>query len=356
MKKCKNCTKYASYGKRGSKKMEYCKEHSPPGYVNVKHKTCIHENCEKQPVYGKRGTKKKEYCKEHSPPGYVDVKHKTCIHENKEGVRCETRPTYGKRGSKKKEYCKEHSPPGYVDVVNKTCIHESKEGVRCETRPTYSYPGYAPEYCKKHIPNKRMVIYPLKKPKEEDKECEFCLNPIHYNETFCSSCKKYIELGNRTVKAERKELEIKNLLDQYEIKYTHDSVVSDGCSKKRPDFLIPTEWGNIILEVDEHQHKRKNYSCECEVQRMKQIYHDVGCSHLLFIRYNPDSYKTVRGNPTSQNERFDFLIKMIREYIHTKPGSNLSVVYLFYDKFITDPNSEYVGCVEPDFIDPDTTL
>ena len=40
----------------------------------------------------------------------------------------------------------------------------------------------------------------LKKPKDEDILCQYCSSVIHYNEQFCSSCKKYIELGNKTVK------------------------------------------------------------------------------------------------------------------------------------------------------------
>ena len=36
--------------------------------------------------------------------------------------------------------------------------------------------------------------------KDEDIVCQYCSSIIHYNEQFCSSCKKYIELGNKTVK------------------------------------------------------------------------------------------------------------------------------------------------------------
>ena len=39
-----------------------------------------------------------------------------------------------------------------------------------------------------------------------------------------------------------------------------DSVVQDGCSKKRPDICIDLGSHVIIVEVDENQHQ--NYSCE----------------------------------------------------------------------------------------------
>jgi hypothetical protein len=108
----------------------------------------------------------------------------------------------------------------------------------------------------------------------------------------------------------------------------------EGCSKKRPDFQVQTEWGTVIVEVDEFQHKRKNYSCECELTRMKQIYYDVGTSHLLFIRYNPDSYKPLEERKQIHcNFREEILIKLVQHFskVANKPADNLSVLYLFYD-------------------------
>lgn len=77
-----------------------------------------------------------------------------------------------------------------------------------------------------------MIYKPLSKEKEQDIQCKFCLKSIHYNEEYCKSCKKYIELGNKTVKRHEKELEIKCILEQHEIKFNHDKIVLDGCSKK----------------------------------------------------------------------------------------------------------------------------
>jgi hypothetical protein len=327
-----NCTKQPIYGKPGSKKAEYCKEHAPGGYVNVVSKTCLYENCDTIPVYGKPGSKKKEYCKEHAPGGYMDVVSKTCLREN-----CDTIPVYGKPGSKKKEYCKEHAPGGYMDVANKTCIQEN-----CTTRSSYSYPGYSAEYCAKHkLP--RMVIHPLSHPKEEDILCTICCNPIHYNEQYCSSCKTYLTLKT-TVKRKQKELEVKTLLEEAEIKFTHDEIVVDGCSRKRPDFLIPTKYGTIILEVDEFQHMRKNYPCECEITRMKQIYYDVGERHAIFIRYNPDTYKCDTNHKADKKERQQYLIKFISEMLDADVilQNNLAVVYLFYDHFVHPPEIERI--------------
>ena len=195
-----------------------------------------------------------------------------------------------------------------------------------------------------------MVVNPLSKNKEETKKCSYCDNDIHYNELYCSGCKTYIQLDNKTLKTKNKELNVKSVLDEYEIKYIHDSIVIDGCSKKRPDFLITTEWGNIILEVDENQHKRKNYPCDCEITRMKQIYQDVGCEYLLFIRYNPDNYISLSNKPWPDIKRHEYLVKIINSYINNKPKDNISVIYLFYDHF-TNNNEKFIGGVEPDKID-----
>ena len=256
-----------------------------------------------------------------------------CKYEN-----CGKYCVYGKRGTKKAEYCKEHSPLGYVNVKSKTCIHPN-----CETRATYNFSGYSPEYCKKHS-LKRMVIYPLKKPKDEDILCQYCSSVIHYNEQYCSSCKKYIELGNKTVKTKQKELEIKTILEENEIKAIHDTVVSGACSKRRPDFLIPTRWGHIVLETDEHQHNRKTYSYECEITRMKQIYQDIGEQNMIFVRYNPDNYKTISGKPLEKIKRQDFLVKYINGLINTD-YFGLGVVYLFYDYFTENVEIEKIDYI-----------
>ena len=59
---------------------------------------CKFPNCYTRPTYCKVSGSKKdtEYCKQHSPLGYIDVVHKKSKHSN-----CDTRPTYGKNGTKK---------------------------------------------------------------------------------------------------------------------------------------------------------------------------------------------------------------------------------------------------------------
>lgn len=237
-------------------------------------------------------------------------------------------------------------------LKTKSCKHEN-----CNKQPSYNFPGYSPEYCSEHAKktNIRMIYHPLQHPKEEIKNCEYCSFEIHYNEQFCKGCKEYIKNNNKTTKRKNKELRIKELLDDYEIKYIHDKRI--GESKFRPDFIITTKWGCIVIEVDENQHKRKNYPCECENLRMKSICEEIRYTNLLknkeqkilFIRYNPDTYKFFDEHFSSQ-KREDFLIKMINEYNNCEPKYNASTIYLFYDHFTND-QLKYIGGVEPDKIE-----
>jgi hypothetical protein len=323
--KYSTCEKQPAYGIKGTKKAEYCVEHKPEGYVDVKHKTCL--MCEKRPTYGINGTKKAEYCVDHKPEGYVDVKSKTCL-------MCEKLPTYGIKGTKKAEYCVEHKPEGYVDVVNKTCL-------MCEKQPHYGVAGYSAEYCATHK-DKFMIIHPTKVKVGDFKECAYCKNKIHYRQDFCRSCNNYNKTG-KTFNRGKKELEIKLLLQENKIEFKHDTIIPEGCSKRRPDFYINTNRGIIILEIDEHQHNRKGYTCECEVTRMKQIYMDCCVSNVLFIRYNPDAYISLKGRPYGKDKRENYLIEYLKDSMFKDSFQKLTVVYLFYDGFYNSPEIDEIN-------------
>jgi hypothetical protein len=327
-----NCNKLPTFGMVGTKIPRFCKSHAPEGFVNVKDKKCKYDGCNTQPHYGMKDSKTAEYCSKHAPEGYVDIKHKRCNYKD-----CQTRANYGKKGSKIAEFCKKHAPSSYVDICNKICKYD-----RCKIRANYGLPGYSAEYCDSHKkPN--MISNPSKVKDVDFKECAYCCTKIHYSQQYCIGCNNYIKDG-KTVKRKHKELEIKALLDTNEIKYTHDLIVKDGCSKKRPDFVIATGWGTIILEVDENQHNRKTYTCECELTRMKQIYFDCGVQNLLFIRYNPDKYEPISGVEKTSQQRHQFLTKYLN-YHTVEKINGLGVIYLFYDGFVET-------AVEIEYIDP----
>ena len=52
-------------------------------------RTCEHPACKHQPNYNIVGESKARFCKKHSTPGMVDVKHKKCDHPA-----CKLRPAF----------------------------------------------------------------------------------------------------------------------------------------------------------------------------------------------------------------------------------------------------------------------
>jgi hypothetical protein len=278
-------------------------------------------DCYTIPNYGELNTKTRLYCSDHAPEGYINVVSKKCLAPG-----CHRLSSYGPSGTKTREFCKSHKPTGYIDVAHKLCANKE-----CGIRAGFNMPGYSPEYCAKH--KKEGMVKNPTKIKADKNTCPFCETEIHYNAKYCESCKQY-QKTNVTKKTHAKELEIKVLLEENEIKFIHDKVVESKCSRRRPDFQIPTKWGMIILEVDEFQHIRTSYTCECELTRMKQIYMDCGVKNLLFIRYNPDAYESTTTK-FKAIKRKEYLLKFLKEKIETDNINFIAgSVYLFYNGFV----------------------
>ena len=116
-----------------------------------------------------------------------------------------------------------------------------------------------------------------------------------------------------------------------------DKRVDFGCSKRRPDAVYDFTYFYICLEIDEDQHRSR--SCECEQGRMIQIHQDFGGSPVLFIRYNPDTYKDHIGKRhVPSKNRLKFLLDTMnglknRISIEKCWETHLSVMYLYYDGF-----------------------
>lgn len=317
--KCKNkdCIIQACFGLKGTKKRMYCLKHIPEGdenkYANIKDKTC--EECDLRPTFAKKG-EKALHCDEHKKEDEVNVVSKRCL-------KCKVLATYGEKNTRTVLYCFLHKEKNHVNVKAKFCEKCGK------TRALYNYPGLSPKYCQSDATS-RMVIFPLTRQKEPDVNCKKCDSIVHYNEDFCKECKTEVkEKPKRRVK--EKEDRVEFLLKSNDIQYIRDCII--GKSKKRPDYLIYTDWGILILEVDEFQHRKKVYT-EKELERMRQIYVDCNCENVLFVRYNPDKYKTKREYYVEGVKKERFLIDTIDNYIYEKqPEYPLSNIYLFYDNF-----------------------
>ena len=357
-KKCAfaGCSIQASYNLPGLP-AKYCADHRPDDAIDTKNAYCKVSTCRLLATYGNKGGKA-EYCFAHKSASHCDVKHKKCI-----VVNCDTRACFNYVGETNGVFCYHHSLPGMCNVLKKECIIR-----RCQRRANHDFPGWVARFCMGHA-LKSMVKNPEKYEKEcdeyefvEDEEnkedlhlydskknfCIYCTKQIRRGVQLCDDCKIVQQVG-KTNKRIRKEEIIKKLLDDNNIEYINNRQVSGGCSKRRPDFIINTKLGHhIILEVDEHQHRGKHYESKCEIQRMIQLYFDLGVKYLLFIRYNPDVYKAV-GSVYNITRRHKLLLKILKSEIERDDISKrepLTVIYLFYDGFTMKNITDY------DTIDP----
>lgn len=149
----------------------------------------------------------------------------------------------------------------------------------------------------------------------------------------------------------RKEEAINKLLNKNDISNDRELRINFKCFKESKtcafiDFVIYKSTHTILLEVDEDQHKYSN-TISCDVRRMMDSISAIRIGGnelpLLFIRYNPDSYK-INGimQKTLKKDREETLIKFINNYI---PEKQLEIKYMFYDMHDNKPSitfsSEY---------------
>lgn len=364
-KKClyPNCNTRPIYGNPGGKKL-YCVDHKEPQMIDLYNKQCLNEACEKQASFAFPGDKS-VYCDEHKLSGMCNVRSKRCIHQD-----CDIIATFG-FPDKKAIYCKIHKIEGTLDVKHPKCISPG-----CKIRPTHGYLySNVSNHCSEHstfnefCESKR---YPLCKivecgdvAKFLSKENYNILLPIHCNEhkistdielveKECAQCLIIVNIpadkeicaqcGNYRYKfSTEKEKRVKDYLKNNDINFIHNRVIHEQGSLYRPDFLIDTKFGKLIVECDEFQHS--GYNDFDEINRMKVIYQDVQLikpeSEVLFIRYNPDSYKGVQLNTT---ERLSYLLELVNYFIDIpKLNTKLGALYLFYTGYDDNPQIQHIA-------------
>lgn len=341
--------------------VRYCKSHKLEGMKDLKNKKCSQPGCEVLPTYNYEGLKAK-YCKIHKNQFMIDVINKRCIFEN-----CNIQPAFGYPGDESL-YCNEHKLDKMINIKSKRCIV-----LGCNTLPTYGYlyssnkihcieHSTSNEYSKhkrypkcsilkcsniaKFIDEDDLLLQPTKCEEHKlsttikmvEKICSLCNLNIYMpdNKNICAVC------GNYRVKIVRhhKEHDLKRFLSEHNILFVHDKHTHSNGSAHRPDFLIDSGFGKIILECDEFQHKNKYYTKEYD--RMKTIYNDVQLikinSEVLFIRYNPDNYE---GLQCELNAKLEYLHFLLLHFIKLeKLNTKLGVIYLFYDGYDGNPQVE----------------
>jgi len=152
----------------------------------------------------------------------------------------------------------------------------------------------------------------------------------------------------RNYKTKEKEV-VDYVLHHYpDFSWVADKKIQSGCSLRRPDLLLDMGTHIIIIEIDENKHS--GYDCSCENKRLMEISQDLHHRSIVFIRFNPDSYKDQEGRLVKScwrlnkkgviaiitskqyewSERVKTLNHQIQYWIINIPEKMVEIVELFY--------------------------
>ena len=384
-KKCRECLNkdckvgamfnYTNYKEINIRKNIYCSKHKLENMIDVENKKCI--SCKiKNPIFNYENEKNTLYCVVCKLENMIDIKHKKCI------ICKIKRPMYNYENKNKPIYCSNCKLVNMVDINNKRCISckikypafnyenekislycgdcklpnminiKNKKCINCNNkRPSCNYEGkkYA-LYCRDckltdmiDIINKRCKTH-LCDTIIGKKYKGYCLRCFIHNFPDSKIIRDY---GTREIKVTefiKKEFNNLNII--------YNKQIQGGCSDHRPDIFIDCLTHSVIIEVDEHQHKRgDSYSTRCEIRRVNELFTSLANRPIIFIRFNPDSYKNKRGKLIKScfeytkdrglpkaimktlHPRLNKLKEEIEKNINIIPNSNITTIKLFYDDY-----------------------
>lgn len=326
---CKDCTSYATYGKKSDRKRLYCQYHaelSQEDYMNLQHTLC---ECGKQAYVNIKGSPP-QYCWDCVPDEIkdvaIDIRNNSC-------EKCKKRAVFGYL-SKKLLRCNKHKLPDMMRKSKTKCV-------TCKNRYAIWGPTTRlPKWCDDCVEDKSKSISLI------NKKCAGC-NEIDLldNTNKCFSCNPE---GHVIVRKNAKELFIKNYLINQGYKekeipeedgdFIHDKAFKNGKeiidSRLRPDFWFPLETHNVILECDEFAHKDR--PDECERNRLVNIYQATLFDKPMYvIRFNPDPFKVkgIKHDP-NQPTRLAVLRQVLNNCLHEKNlTKGIHEFKLYYDEF-----------------------
>jgi hypothetical protein len=192
--------------------------------------------------------------------------------------------------------------------------------------------------------------------KLKDKQCksDFCDTQISNKayEGHCAYCYSNLYPDSPIVRnfKTKERLVVDYLKDQYkDYDWIFDKIISDGCSKKRPDIYLDLGYQILIIEVDENQHRQ--YEDICENKRMMTLSQDVDHRPIVFIRFNPDKYINEENKSVPScfsitkatgalkvniqknwNNRLKTLKEHIDYWIEKETNKTIELVQLYYDE------------------------
>ncbi len=307
----------------------YCKAHVlNKEMVDVVSKRCAHDGCGIiNPVFNAPDEKIGLYCRKHQQPGMISVQTTKC-----QEPKCREPATYGKDEFHRAQFCVVHKTATSVCIADAMrCSHDGcveQYVFVVETEPSAGAgPSAGPvsrKVCLVHAPPgyeaslKRM--------------CKYC--DIRENVPFvCVDCQ-------RRSKPQKEYAVVRHLHRTINVplQYTsYDESPDRECTKKRPDIRFEMLTHDVIVEVDENQHRGYEESCECV--RISEIVGAIGGKSVVFVRYNPD---TVRFGgkvyAVTAAERIDLLVETVKKELRNAPSTfSVRLVQLWYNGPTAEP-------------------
>ncbi|KAF1781308.1 hypothetical protein GQ600_14986 [Phytophthora cactorum] len=179
-----------------------------------------------------------------------------------------------------------HGSSKMRNVTNRRC---KKEG--CSTIAYFGSEGEKRGHSSKHCSSEEKdIVTPWCKKCKDKVQRENLLYRPH-----CNRC--YSQLNPDSVKNYRK--------------------IPGEVSTRRPDGFLSFDWHCVIVEIDENQHTA--YNSAGKNKREQDIIKDIQNTPIVFVRLNPDKYKSKSGKISNGfllekdevQRRFDVLEKAV---------------------------------------------
>lgn len=335
--KCKitNCHDDAKCGIRdrisGVVPADYCIAHSTDNMARSQKQLCKYQDdnylyqCDKR---AGKGHDSPLYCSQHADDEHKDVVHKMCE------VCGDVRPTYGYGNVPTHcDDCKRKiGADDMPDLVSYLCQFNDKHG-KCGNHARFGDVDGKRVRCHHHSENHYMDV--------TLGHCRSCTDnfatPRLNGE--CRPC--FIANNPSDPRVTRIRVKERLMLDAISaaISFTGaNQQVRGGTSKRRPDAYIRGDEHDIIIEIDENEHRSYNQSVE--TLRINQLSNDFQ-RPIVVIRINPDGPNSPFGeqegaivisNDIEFNRRTEIAIRTTRQYLNQRITENVTTVKLFFSE------------------------
>jgi hypothetical protein len=271
--------------------------------IDIYSKRCIEKDCEKYASYNYENEKVRLYCSKHSKDGMIDISIKItkCLEKG-----CKKTPIYGLH---RPTHCEEHKKKNQKHIEKeKLCSIEN-----CNNN--YIIINDGNKLCFDHTPSDLQ--------NNIEKFCKYCA--IKDDSIYvCKECEK-----NRNKKESQTVQYLRKVIDTpFDIDTNYN--VSE-CSNRRPDIHFQFNTYDVIVEIDEDQHRSYEEMCECA--RLNEIVNSIGGKSVIFIRYNPDTILNKNKKIIIDTQtRLDKLVEVIKEQLSNNYDKFLvKLIQLFYN-------------------------